>query len=233
MVRFQTGWYTSFLLPTLKVKADECRMAGKNPEYESYSRKNLRKLNFHINELAAETGVRPGTWFSSLNYEDFSDFIADETKSYVDSVTTVVRARNRIFQDRKDSLVNAITERIGAAEFQKLREADYNESLANMVLNRLSTSKIYETDRKLIQKADPVLMKPGSRYGRAHFYAPFKQLGNMRVDTLLFNVIAIWIMTVGLFLPFTSTYLNASLYFLNRSGFRSGGNSTRALTGLT
>ena len=214
MVISQTGWYTSFLLPTLKVKADECRMAGKNPEYESYSRKNLRKLNFHINELAAETGVRPGTWFSSLNYEDFSDFIADETKSYVDSVTTVVRARNRIFQDRKDSLVNAITERIGAAEFQKLREADYNESLANMVLNRLSTSKIYETDRKLIQKADPVLMKPGSRYGRAHFYAPFKQLGNMRVDTLLFNVIAIWIMTVGLFFTLYFNVLKRFIVFL-------------------
>ena len=210
----QTGWYTSFLLPTLKVKADECRVAGKNPEYEGYSRKNFRKLNFHVNELAVESGVKPGEWFSSLNYEDYNDFIADETKNYVDSLTTVFRARNRIFQDRKDSLLRALTQRIGAAEFQKIREADYNESLANMVLNRLGTSKIYETDRKLIQKADPVLMRPGSKYGRAHFYAPYKQLGKLRVDTLLFNVIAIWIMTAGLFVTLYFNILKRFIVFL-------------------
>ena len=83
-----------------------------------------------------------------------------------------------------------------------------------MVLNRLGTSKIYETDRKLIQKADPVLMRPGSKYGRAHFYAPYKQLGKLRVDTLLFNVIAIWIMTAGLFVTLYFNILKRFIVFL-------------------
>ena len=100
---------------------------------------------------------------------------------------------------------------MGEAEFQKLKEANYNESLMNIVLNRLNTNKIYESDNKLIQKADPVFMKPGSKYGRAHFYAPFKMLGNMKIDTLLFNVIAIWIMTIGLFV---TLYLNALKRFI-------------------
>ena len=68
-----------------------------------------------------------------------------------------------------------------------------------MVMNSLSTIKIYESDKKLIQKADPVFMKPGSKYGRAHFYAPYKQIGNLKIDTLLFNMVAIWIMTVCLY----------------------------------
>jgi hypothetical protein len=100
---------------------------------------------------------------------------------------------------------------MGEVEFQKLQDANYNESLANIVLNRLNINKIYEADKKFIQKADPVWMKPGSKYGRAHFYAPYKQLGNLKIDTLIFNIAAIWIMTIALFI---TLYLNALKHFI-------------------
>jgi hypothetical protein len=54
-------------------------------------------------------------------------------------------------------------------------------------------------------------MKPGSKYGRAHFYAPYKQLGNLKIDTLLFNITAIWIMTVALYI---TLYLNVLKHFI-------------------
>jgi hypothetical protein len=36
-------------------------------------------------------------------------------------------------------------------------------------------------------------MEPASRYGRAHFYAPVKKLGELSIDTYLFNFIFIWV----------------------------------------
>ena len=41
---------------------------------------------------------------------------------------------------------------MGEDEFQKLKEANYNESLANIVLNRLNTNKIYESEISLSRK---------------------------------------------------------------------------------
>jgi hypothetical protein len=210
----RTGWYNSFLLPMLKVKVEECRVAGKNPDFEEDARNNMRKLNFHLKDLASETGVHPGPWISALNYENFNESVSAQAKDYIDSLAVIIRARNKIFQDRRDSLVNSIVNRMGDTEFQKLRVADYNETLADIVLNRLGTIKIYETDKKLIQKADPVLMRPGSRYGRAHFYAPFKMLGNTVVDTLLFNTAAIWLMTIVLFVTLYFDGLKRFIYFL-------------------
>jgi ABC-type multidrug transport system ATPase subunit len=207
----QTGWYTSFLIPTLKVKIDECKAAGKNPEYEELSRKNFRKLNFHLKELSSETGLIPGRWISSMNYSGFNDYYGDQAKKFVDTLSVLLRTKNKAISERKDSLVEDIQKKMGEAEFQKLKEANYNESLMNIVLNRLNTNKIYESDNKLIQKADPVFMKPGSKYGRAHFYAPYKQIGNLKIRTLLFNVIAIWIMTIVLFV---TLYLNALKRFI-------------------
>jgi ABC-type multidrug transport system ATPase subunit len=211
MEKSQTDWNTAFLLPTLKMKVESCRRHLKNPDYEEESRKDLRKINYHIKELAFETGLAPGSWTSGLNYEGFNDNIADRTKVFIDSLSTSIRARNKIITDQRDNLLIIIKNRMGEEAFQKLQDANYNESLANIVLNNLNINKIYDADKKIIQKADPVLMKPGSKYGRAHFYAPYKQLGNLKIDTLLFNITAIWIMTVALYI---TLYLNVLKHFI-------------------
>ncbi len=195
----QNDWYTSFLIPTLKVKINECKASGKNPGVRQESEKNLRKISYHISELASETGLQPGGWRSDLVYQKFTDFTGDAAKSYLDSLNAVIRAYSRVIVGRKDSLLNSISSTMGIDKFRKLREENYNENLADVVLNRLNVNKIYDSENKLIQKADPVFMKPGSKYGRAHFYAPFKQVGNLKIDTLVFNVVAIWIMTIFLF----------------------------------
>ncbi len=210
----QTGWYNAFLIPTLKVKVDECRTAAGNPRFEDLCRNNFKTINYHLRELSDETGMEPGSWAASVNYEGFSDFTADQAKIYLDSLASVIRARTRIVSDRKDSLVRSLTASMGTDEYQALKEANYNESLANFVLNRNSTNRIYDAGKRLIQKADPVLMKPGSKYGRAHFYAPYKQIGNLRIDTLIFNVLAIWIMTIGLFVTLYFNLLKRFIEFL-------------------
>ena len=158
--------------------------------------------------------MKPGAWIEDLNYEKFNDEIASQAISYIDSLSVIIRNKNRKIKESYDSLIILIQNNIGVAEFQKLYDQNYNESLANMVRNNMGTVKIYQTDKKLIQKADPVFMKPGSKYGRAHFYAPYKQLGNLKIDTLPFNIAAIWIMTIFLFITLYLNVLKRFLIFL-------------------
>jgi hypothetical protein len=40
---------------------------------------------------------------------------------------------------------------------------------------------------------------------------PYKQLGNLKIDTLIFDIAAIWIMTIALFI---TLYLNALKHFI-------------------
>jgi len=214
MEKSQTDWYTAFLLPELKVVINRCRATGKNPDYELATRNNFKKLNYHIKEMSAEAGFMPGAWFADLNYEKFNDDIANQARLYIDSLSVIIRNKNRSITDRYDSVITQVQSKMGEAEFQKLYDQNYNENLANMVKNSLSPIKIYRPDKKLIQKADPIFMKPGSKYGRAHFYAPYKQLGNLKIDTLLFNMVAIWIMTVCLYVTLYFNILKRFLVFL-------------------
>jgi len=195
----QNDWYASFLIPTLKIKIEECLFAGKKPEYKEASEINFRKINYHISDLSSISGISPGQWISNLNYNTFNEYVADEARLFLDSLGVSFRFKSRSITYQRDSLFKEISGRMGEYEFIAMRGKDYNENLADFVLNRLNANKIYDADDKLIQKADPVFMRPGSKFGRAHFFAPYKQIGNLRIGTLVFNFIVIWIMIIVLF----------------------------------
>ena len=210
----QNDWYASFLVPALKVKLDNCLSDGKNPDYANDAVTNLKKLNFHINYLSSITGIKPGNWFENLNYKAFNDYTASEAKKYLDSLMYSFRVKSRLINNQRDLLIKQISDRIGEDQFLLLRSRNYNEKLADFVLNRLSTDKIYDSDKALIQKADPIFMAPGSKYGRAHFFAPYKQIANLKIETMIFNMIIVWFMIFGLFVTLYYNLLNRFIKFL-------------------
>jgi ABC transport system ATP-binding/permease protein len=207
----QNDWIASFLLPTLKVSLTECLSAGKDPEYQESSEENFNKINYHINDLSYLTGIKPGKWIKNLNYQEFNEYVADQAKIYMDSLRGSFRDKSRSVSYLRDSVYKKITAGMGEDAFIKLREKDYNENLADFVLNRLTTNKIYDAGDKFIQKADPVFMRPGSKFGRAHFFAPYKQIGNLKFGTLIFNIMVIWIM---IFFLFVTLYYNVLKRFI-------------------
>lgn len=210
----QNEWYATFLIPELKVKVRECKVAGKKEEFREYCKNNLKKVVYHINELSTVTGIKPGRWIASFTYNDFTDAAGDEALSYLDSLSSNIRSVIRALNFRKDSLYNQMSVTIGKDKMLELRERNYNENLADIVRNTLNKNKIFDSDKKLIQKADPVFMQPGSKWGRAHFYAPFKQIGNLKIDTLIFNVVVIWLMTCALFAALYYNLLKKFIIFL-------------------
>lgn len=210
----QNDWYASFLLPSLKVSIDECLAAGKDPVYKDDAEGNLKKLNYHIKDLSFVTGIKPGNWINNLNYLDIDEAVAVEARQYLDSLRFTFRNISRSISYSRDTLFKQITGKVGVDGFVKMREKDYNESLADFVLNRLAPNKIYDAGNKYIQKADPVFMRPGSKIGRAHFFAPYKQIGKLKIETLLFNLIAIWIMNIFLFVTLYFNVLKRSIRFL-------------------
>jgi ABC transport system ATP-binding/permease protein len=214
MEKSQNDWYASFLLPTLKAKINEVLVAGKNPGLQNYAAHNLRKINYHIHDLSKLTGINPGQWVKNLTYDDFNEFTGDEAKLFLDSLNSVFRAKSRNVTALQNTLYQQISSKMGEEAFVKLREKNYNENLADIVTNRTAKSKIYDAGDRFIQKADPVFMHPGSRIGRAQFFAPFKQIGNLKIGTLLFNVIVIWIMVISLFVTLYYNVLKRLIAFL-------------------
>jgi hypothetical protein len=210
----QNDWYASFLVPTLKSKVDNLLNNRKKPDFGTFSKADIKKIMFHINSLSAVTGIKPGPWFGQLNSQSFNETVGADAKKLLDSMRTSIRAQSKVIMYKKDTLSKRLSDKMGEDQFIKLRDDNYNENLANYVLNRLSTNKIYEAEDRLIQKADPIFMAPGSRFGRAHFFAPYKQLGNLKIETLIFNVLVLWLMIAFLFVTLYYNVLKRFIRFL-------------------
>jgi ABC transport system ATP-binding/permease protein len=192
-------WQTSFLIPELKKKANECSFAYGKPEFAEALRDNIQKLSFHINQLGAEASLDSREVLDLLHKEEFTREDFGIVNNFLDSLQKVCRNRFIYYSQKRETITDSLVTSNSKAELLKWKERNYNESLADILLNRTVLKKSFETRDRIIQKADPVFMSPGSHKGRAHFYAPYKMIGNWRIDTLWFNVVAVWLMSIVMF----------------------------------
>jgi hypothetical protein len=207
----QYDWYSYFLIPLLKAKTDACMKNALSPIEKQEAVNNLEEMRYHITDLSSISGIVPGKWTDNLYYSRFDNNTGNNAKIFLDSLKATFRARYKMASAMHDSVYNTIKRKFSEEKFFRLKENNLNENLENLVLNRMTTSKIYDSGKKIIQKADPVFMAPGSKLGRAHFFAPYKLLGRLKISTLIFNMAAIWIMIAGLFV---TLYYNALKRFI-------------------
>ena len=91
-----------------------------------------------------------------------------------------------------------IKEKLQSADkgaFLKLLNDNTNKKLEEFVKDKNETNKIIEYKGRLYQKMDPIFKDPESRFIKAHFYAPRKQVFGLYIDTYYVNVIVLWVMT--------------------------------------
>ncbi|HUW92503.1 MAG TPA: ATP-binding cassette domain-containing protein [Bacteroidales bacterium] len=193
-------WRSSFLIPDLKKKSNECAWAYGKPEFAQAFNSNIMKLKYHINDLSQEAGFDDTRIIQILGEPGFTQDRAYIVNHFLDSLQKSVRKKYLAFTAVKEGITDSITRVEGREELVRRRERTHNKDMADILLNRTVQKKTLDIKDRIIQKSDPIFMEPGSKYGRAHFYAPFKRLGSWRIGTLWFNMGVIWFMNTLLFL---------------------------------
>jgi len=136
-----------------------------------------------------------------LSIDQFSSETSEEIKAWLRYYQSVLRHHRDRLTRSKDMLVDSIkTDAGGLDEFIHLKRSYFNEQLAQLVLNRNNLYKLVKKNGLLLRKMDPVYTYPTMRNGRAHFYSSLKQLGNKYIPTLYVNLLAIWVMTLIMFI---------------------------------
>lgn len=82
-----------------------------------------------------------------------------------------------------------------------LRNTNHNEGLERFVrgTDDFFSKRIIQHNNEFIQKFDAIYKDPENRFIKAHFLAPFKNIGKHRLDTLWVNLIVLWLMNLLLF----------------------------------
>jgi ABC transport system ATP-binding/permease protein len=104
--------------------------------------------------------------------------------------------------EMKDKLTIASMQNFKSKEaYLEFRNRHFNENIARIVKrDNIYSSQVIIYDNQLIRKKEPIFDTPENKFGRSHFYAPIKRIGNLKIDTFWFNLIVIWLMWFMLYL---------------------------------
>lgn len=215
MEESQNHWYAEFLLDDLKMNLWQCKVYKDSTGHREILADKYYKLTFYINKLSGLAGFNspPEDLIFSLNENSINAEVAEQTEEYLDSLTSQFRQLRSDATNSYDSVSDVLEDRIGNDGLVNLRNNFENIQLKEIVLNRMSKDKTIEMPRKIIQKYDPAYMKPVSRYGRAHFYAPYKQIGKITIDTFWFNTLVLWLVTLVLYIALYYSLLQRAVSF--------------------
>ncbi len=219
----QNNWYSSFLIQSLKIDLQMCMKNKNDLNFKPTFDNNLYKINYYTEKLNKMAGFGPinGKWKDNLRAGNLDSATTKAAGKYLDSLARYYRHVQRIYSDRRDSVSRVLEARIGSQGLEELKENYYNEQLENLVLDRTRKEQSIETDSKIIQKYEPGFMMPLSKTGRAQFYAPYKKVGNIKIDTFWFNLIVIWIVTISLYVALYYNVLQKLIEALENLKFKS------------
>ena len=112
-----------------------------------------------------------------------------------------------------------VLDSLGNIQFIELKKNYYNESLEEFCRNQNNLTVLIEYKGHLVQKTDPVFMKPTAPFIKAHFYAPMKPFFGKYLSTYWTNACIIWIMSLGCYLLLYFRVLRKFLIYISNLNF--------------
>lgn len=192
--RSQSGWKRDYWIPEIKNKLE--LISSKKT-----SKKDFEKaIKLLVNEIKKEEKSWENLTCKSCvaelekakNYKDVG-----EAKFNIENFLEIIKKQyNKTFNESTTAIDN-ISKKIGEEKYKKLKEENENESLHDLVTNRMEISKIVESDGELFQKDDPIYLHPkNERFLDAQFYAPSKYFMGMKIDTFWANMVVVWFIII-------------------------------------
>jgi ABC-type multidrug transport system ATPase subunit len=188
---------SNYWIPELLNKTGSCELYLEEPEKRKFLDKQIPLLYNEVQELSRFLKISPYESIDSLIIGGFNKSIAISLTSYLKHCRSISLKLLSNAQDAKDSKMQQLHKQYSnLSNVVALKEKYYNNSLADQVLNKSESDKIIEENQQLFRKYEPVFQVPQSKFGRSHFYAPLKRIGNIYIDTYWFNVFVIWLMSI-------------------------------------
>jgi ABC-type multidrug transport system ATPase subunit len=151
---------------------------------DDYFKKGLEKINLEL------------PWTNKIYTPEFSSTL----ESYLDSYKQFYQGiYNKAVAARENLIFKMENEKGSNFKVYESKNKYYNESLADLVKNVSTKSRLLESNGELIQQVNPIFTEPKPKSVldyRAQFFSPTKNFIGISIDTFYFNIMVIWFVSV-------------------------------------
>jgi hypothetical protein len=194
----------------------ESLAADASPELKQKGSYDLKIIQGTLRDEPFKKGIE----HLDLTYENFTNRTGAQLSSYLQDYKALYQKK----YNEQSQLVEQKKAFIQKQGFDLAKEKNeyYNESLADLVRNVTTESRMLEHNGVLIQQINPVYQyadtTPAWNY-RTAFFFPEKNLLGIRINTFAFDLMVIWLMS---FVFYLTLYFEVFKKLVNSFGSRSG-----------
>jgi ABC-type multidrug transport system ATPase subunit len=199
---------SNYWIPELLNRTGSCELYFEDPAKRYYLEKQLPLIKNEVSDLAQFLQISNYDSEDLITIKSFNKSVAQSLTAYLKHSRNISLKLLNNAQEAKDKKMQQLqkTHR-GHNNIVALKERYHNNSLADQVLNKSEADKIIEENQRLYRKYEPVFYAPMSKNGRSHFYAPVKNIGSITIDTFWFNLLAIWFMSIVLYIVLVRNWI--------------------------
>jgi ABC transport system ATP-binding/permease protein len=188
------GYYRSYAIPGLVEIADDTRDLYYNRVDSFRYLSNLQILHREIDKIIQDVGTKRPPFLDSISHRLYRPALNASITAFLDRAVIIYRNRYNSAVGERDSIYNQLVSDLGGKDqVIAFRQEYYNKQLASVVTQEKELQYYTLHDGEMIPIKNAVYREPQKNNGRAHFYAPFKRIFNLRIDTFWFNMSLTWI----------------------------------------
>lgn len=209
----------NYWLKTLNNKIDLCERYIDNPSKSGQVKSAIKVIRNEIYKEMYSVGGSKIKFkkYNQLSKSKISPALIADIKDYFETLRKYYIKLYNKASNEKDQLISSQQQTPKSRDaFIDLKRCYFNESLSDMVKNSSEVDRIIEYKGNLIQKIDPIYLQPDSKFVRAHFYAPSKQIFGSFASTFWVNILVIWISSIMLYLVLYYRLLKRFLDYMEK-----------------
>ena len=176
-----------------------------------YDNKDFNGREAHLrliqNEVKKQLSIFGGDKLrvaDQITEEGLNEQVYSETAEFLSAIRSVYNSRRKKAKDKLDAIIHDRTQTPEQeTQYVRAKNAYENERISMMLRNISTKRRMITSGDDLVQKIYPIYAKNEFPEGpldfRTNFYYPEKHFAGSYIDTRVFNIIVIWLMTVFLF----------------------------------
>lgn len=164
--------------------------------------KNLLVLRNEIEVQLEEFGTDKFQNLNGLTSDKFDSTSFKAAREFLATMRHIHLNRHRKAQRARDEQIKNMTSTPKMAEvYSQLKRDNTNDQITTLVFDNKEKTRILEYDGRLVQQIYPIFSDPYPENNldfRALFYVPKKHFAGNLYETLYFNTLIMWLMTLAL-----------------------------------
>ncbi len=178
-------YYRNFLLP--EMEKDFFLNSYSSSYFITHDSLNYKLIKDGLNQIE-QIGIKYPNEVDIINGEEFLSFLK--------VVRNKISSENDSLQSVKDEIIDGFS----TEAYNDFKKASVNKKLEEVLTDEKNFNKVIVSNNSYVRKLYPIYFDGTHGLGRAHFYAPQKRVGQLLIQTPMFNafVILIFIIIISL-----------------------------------